>query len=129
MEKRAKAGVRFPTFEKTFILVQRGDVGAGDLQVPVGPGADGVDDPLRDPLPVEAGQLLDEVVVLQQDGPGGSGGLGVLVVGDGGAGLGGQDGTLGHGVLLPGPGEVDPVPAGGTCRPRPDRSKTSIVSV
>ena len=37
--------------------------------MPVGTRAAGVHDALGDPLAVEAGQLLDEVLVLQQDGP------------------------------------------------------------
>ncbi len=62
----------------------------GHLEVAVGAGAAGVHDALRDALAVEAGELLDEVLVLDQEGAADAGGSGVLVVGDRGAGLGGE---------------------------------------
>jgi len=76
--------------------VQRETSGARDLEDAVGAGAHRVDDPLRDALAVEAGELLDQVVVLAQRGPGGARGPGVLVVDDRRAGLGGQREPLGH---------------------------------
>jgi hypothetical protein len=42
-----------------------------------------VDDAFWDPLAVEPGQFLCEVLVLEQDRPGRPGGLRVLVVSDG----------------------------------------------
>jgi len=42
-----------------------------------------VHDPLGNALAVELGQLLDEVLVLQQDRSVRPGGLGILVIGDG----------------------------------------------
>jgi hypothetical protein len=57
-----------------------------------------MNDALRDPLPVEAGQLLEEVLILEQHGPAGPGGLGVLVVGDRCAGFGRE--RAGHGGTL-----------------------------
>src|SRR4051812_48109811 len=71
----------------------------------VGAAADGVHDALGDALAVEAGELLDQVVVLQQDGAARTGGLRALVVGDGRARLGGERGTAGRGI---GHGAVPP---------------------
>ena len=59
-------------------------------------GADRVDDALGDALAVEARELLDQVLVLQQRRAARAGGLRVLVVGDGRATLGGQRRFLGH---------------------------------
>ena len=56
-----------------------------------------MDHPLGDPLPVEPGQLLDEVLVLEEHGTARSGGLAALVVDDGRSGLGRQD-WLRHGT-------------------------------
>ena len=67
-----------------------GDVGR-HFERAVGARAAGVDDALGDALAVEAGQLLDEVLVLEQHRPAGAGRLGPLVVGHGGPGLGGED--------------------------------------
>ncbi len=74
-----------------------GDV-AGDDEGAVGRRPVGVDHPLGDALAVEPGQLLQEVLVLEQHRPARTCGLAVLVVDDRGAGLGGQGG-LGHGNL------------------------------
>ncbi len=49
------------------------------LEVPVGTGALGMDDPFGDAFPVELGHLLDQVVVLEQDGSLLACGEGVLV--------------------------------------------------
>jgi hypothetical protein len=63
----------------------------------MGAGASSVHDPLGNALPVEPGQLLDEVLILQQDQSVSPSGLGILVIGDGGAGFGGEDTAIGHG--------------------------------
>ena len=57
-------------------------VGAGHLEVAVRAGADRVDDALGNPLAVEPRQFLDEVLVLQERGAGGTRGLRILVVSD-----------------------------------------------
>ena len=90
-EAHEDARVRLPTLEKSFILVQRGDVGVRHLEVTIGARAHGVHDALRDPLAVEAGELLEEVVVLEERRPRGAGGLRVLVVGDRRAALGREE--------------------------------------
>jgi len=59
----------------------------------MGTHAHGMHDALGDPFPVEVGQLLQQVPVLEQDRAGGSGRLGVLVVGHGRAGARGEGGT------------------------------------
>ena len=59
-----------------------------------------MDDPFGNALAVESGQLLDEVLVLQQYRPTGTGSLRVLVVGDGGAGFCREDSSLGIVNLL-----------------------------
>jgi len=75
-----------------FRLEHRGlGVGAdilGHLEVTEGPGTLRVGLALRNPFPVEVGHLLDEVVVLQQDGPIGPHGERVLVAGYGDPGIG-----------------------------------------
>ena len=73
-----------------------GDVG-GDLEGAVGGRAVGVHHPLGDALAVEAGQLLQQVLVLEEDRTARAGGLAALVVDDRCARLGGQ-GRLGHGL-------------------------------
>ena len=60
----------------------------GHLEVSEGPGTLRVGLALRNPLPVEVGHLLDQVVVLQQDGAIGPHGERELVAGDGDAGIG-----------------------------------------
>ena len=60
----------------------------GHLEVSEGPGTLRVGLALRNPLPVEVGHLLDEVVVLQQDGSIGPHGERVLVAGYGDPGIG-----------------------------------------
>ncbi len=69
---------------------------AGDLEVPVGARTSGVHDSLRDPLPVEPGKFLEEVLVLQQHRAVRSCGLGVLVVGNGCTGLSRENATIRH---------------------------------
>jgi len=64
----------------------------------VGASADRVHDALGDSLAVEPRELLDQVVILQQRGTGGPGGLRILVVGDGRAALGRKNRFLGHGA-------------------------------
>ncbi len=63
---------------------ETGDV-VGHLEVAVRAGAPGVHHTLRNALPVETGELLQEVSVLEEDRAAGAGGGGVLVVGDRGA--------------------------------------------
>ena len=74
----------------------------GDGERAVGPGADGVDDPFGDALAVEAGELLDQVLIGEEHGPPGPRGVAVLVVGDGSPGLGreGGEGADAHGSWL-----------------------------
>ena len=64
--------------------------GALDLEIAVGGGAPGMDDPLRDPLVVEVGDLLPEDEVLQEGGPAGARLERVLVVEDAEALIGGE---------------------------------------
>ena len=68
----------------------------GDLEFAIGGRSVGVYDPLGDALAVEAGELLQQVLVLDEDGPAGAGRLAALVVSDRCARLGGQ-GRLCHG--------------------------------
>ena len=66
------------------------------LEIPVGARAHRMDDPLRNALAVEARELLDQVVVLQQHRSRDARGLGVLVVDHRCARFGGQRRTLRH---------------------------------
>src|SRR6266851_4229773 len=59
----------------------------GDLEDAVSGAALGVYDPLGDPLPVEMGHLLEQVVVLQQDRSVGTEREGMLVAGRGDTGI------------------------------------------
>jgi hypothetical protein len=65
----------------------------------VGAGADGVDDPLGNPLAVETRELFEQVLILHQDGAVRAGRLRILIVGDRSAGFGAK--RLGHGFVLP----------------------------
>ena len=69
----------------------------GDRERPVGAPSLCMDDALRNPLAVLVGQLLDQLVILQQHGAAWSRRLAVLIVGDGCAG-GRRQGL--HGTLL-----------------------------
>ena len=62
----------------------------GDLEVTKGPGPLGVHHPLRYPLPVEVGQLLNESMVLQQERTPGTNTDTVELVTNGGTMGGGQ---------------------------------------
>ena len=68
-----------------------GDV-VRDGERAIGGGALGVDDALGDALAVEVRELLEEVPVLHQQRAARAGGEGILVVGDGGAGAGRENG-------------------------------------
>lgn len=63
--------------------------------------SNGVDDPLGDPLTIEVGQFLDEMVVLEQSRSAGTCGLGVLVIRDRCTGCGRQGSARGvsHAIL------------------------------
>jgi hypothetical protein len=76
----------------------------GDLEVPVGTGPLRVDDPLRDALAVEVGELVDEGHVLEKEGTGGAHTETVLIVIDGGAVARGEEGGSGGTVGLVGAG-------------------------
>ena len=80
----------------------------GDGQRAVGAPALGVHRPLGDALAVLVGELLDQLVVLHQQRPARAGGHRILVVGDGGAGGGGEGLLAGivlrHGGWLRGAG-------------------------
>ncbi len=65
------------------------DVG-GHGEGAVGAGAAGVDHALGDALAVEVRELLEQHLVLDEQGPADAGGLALVVVGDRRAGLGGQ---------------------------------------
>jgi hypothetical protein len=68
----------------------------------MGAGAHGVHHALEDAWPVDAGEPVDQVTALEQDGPRGARRLRVLVVDDPSAGLGRQRGALGHRSPPPG---------------------------
>jgi len=56
-----------------------GDV-LGDFEGPVCPGAFGMNHPLGDSLPVEMGVLLEQLPILDQEGPARTCGQGVLII-------------------------------------------------
>ncbi len=72
----------------------------GELESAVGARTAGMDDALGNTLAVEARQLLDQVMILQQERALGSCALRALVVGDGRAVFVGQSGLTGHSSLL-----------------------------
>ena len=69
-------------------------LGVGDRERAIRPGTHGVHDPLGDALPVEPGELLDEMLIGKQYRARGPGRLGVLVVGNRSTRLGGQGEAL-----------------------------------
>lgn len=70
-----------------------GDV-VGALEEAFRAGPPRVDDALRDALAGEVGDLLDEVVVLEEDGAAGADGEGLVVVPYRSAGVGGGEGAV-----------------------------------
>ena len=66
MEKRRKVSVCLPTSERNFARVQP-VTSSVTVEGAVRAGAAGVHDALRDALAVEAGELLEQVLVLEQD--------------------------------------------------------------
>ena len=90
-------GCHFADIAEKLGLAVLGDV-MGDFEVAVSAGSLGVDDSFGDSLPVEFGEFVDEVEVLEEDGTVGTEGHGVLVAADGEA-LGGGE-VVGLGVSL-----------------------------
>ena len=76
-----------------------GRIRIGDFEDAIGAGAHRMDDPFRYALAVEAGELLDQMLVLEQERAAGAGALAVPVVGHRGSGLGGEVVGTAHVVL------------------------------